>query len=378
MHCSIEGPITAIPAATWDRLAGPQPFMRHAFLAALEEAGCVGAGTGWSPEMMLVCEGDRPLAAVALYRKSHSYGEYVFDWAWARAYQQAGIRYYPKLVVASPFTPVTGRRLLCAADAPADLAVTVHDALQTHARTTGASSIHWLFTGPEDTRRLADAGLLLRTGYQFHWHNEGWRDFTDFLGALTHVKRKSIRRERQSLVDAGVRFTFHEGPDVTEAQWDLFYGFYRATIEKYGAIPYLTRRFFSLLGERVPGTLLLMAEHAGRAIAGALYVRDTDTLYGRYWGTVSPLPGLHFETCYYQAIDYCLQNGLQRFEAGAQGPHKLSRGFLPATTSSLHWLDHPSFNQAVADFLARERAGLEYQLTELNEHSPFRHPAEPT
>ncbi len=378
MHCSIEGPVTAIPAETWDRLAGPQPFMRHAFLATLEEAGCVGPGTGWLPEMMLVREDDQVVAAVALYRKSHSYGEYVFDWAWARAYQQAGLRYYPKLVAAVPFTPVTGSRLLRALDAPRDLAITVQRALEAHARASGASSIHWLFTDADDTRALQDAGLLRRTGYQFHWHNEGWRDFGEFLGAFTHAKRKNIRRERQSLANAGVRFAFHEGCRVTETQWDLFYGFYRATIEKYGAIPYLTRRFFSLLGERVAGTVLLLAEHEGTPVAGALYLRGKDTLYGRYWGTTSSLPGLHFETCYYQAIDYCLQHGLQRFEAGAQGEHKLSRGFLPATTSSLHWLDHPRFNQAVADFLAREHTGVAHELTELNEHSPFKRPAEPT
>ncbi len=372
MHCTFEGSITAIPAATWDRLAGSQPFVRHAFLAALEESGSVGAGTGWTPEMMLVRAGQSPVAAVPLYRKSHSYGEYVFDWAWARAYQQAGIRYYPKLVAAVPFTPVAGRRLLCADEAPAELAVTVQAAMSAHARATGASSVHWLFTRAADTGALACAGLLQRTGYQFHWHNEGWRDFGDFLKALTSAKRKNIRRERQRLAGAGVRFHFHEGQTVSEDQWDLFYSLYRTTIEKYGARAYLTRRFFSLAGERVPGTLLLLAEHAGQTIAGALYFRDEDCLYGRYWGTTSPLPGLHFETCYYQAIDYCLAHGLARFEAGAQGEHKLSRGFLPTATTSLHWLDHPQFSRAVADFLAREHAGLEYQLGELNEHSPFK------
>ncbi len=364
--------MTEIPRETWNALSGPQPFLRHEFLSALEDSGSVGTGTGWDTEALVCYDGDRALAAVPLYRKTHSYGEYVFDWAWAHAYERAGLRYYPKLVAAVPFTPVTGPRLLTGARPPDPaIAHAVAHAVRDHAADTGASSVHWLFNPDVECALLASEGFMRRTGFQFHWRNDGWADFSAFLAALSAQKRKNIKRERRQVRDAGVSYRFFEGGALTEARWDAFYALYLATTEKYGAIPYLTRRFFSLIGATVPGIVLLLANAGPEIVAGALFFQDRETLYGRYWGAARPLPGLHFETCYYQAIEYCLEKGLRRFEAGAQGEHKLSRGFLPSPTYSLHWLDHPQFQRAVEEFLVREHAGLDYTLTELNEHSPF-------
>lgn len=371
MDCSFFGSVGAVPASAWNRLAGCQPFLRHEFLTALEDSGAVGPGTGWQPQPLVVSRAGDIIAVVPFYRKAHSYGEYVFDWAWAEAYQRAGLRYYPKLVAAVPFTPVTGPRILAAPGGHAALIPAVVDAARHHCRDAGLSSVHWLFTDEANTGALEQQGFLRRTGYQFHWSNAGWQDFDQYLGALASAKRKNIRRERRQVAAAGIDYRFYEGRELTEARWDRFYVLYQATIQKYGAIPYLTRRFFSLVGERLAGTVLILAEQAGTVIAGALFFRDHDCLYGRYWGTLAPLSGLHFETCYYQAIEYCLAKRLARFEAGAQGAHKLSRGFLPVATYSMHWLSHPQFNRAVEDFLMRENTGLEYYLHELNDHSPF-------
>ncbi len=376
ISCSIFGSVAEVPQYMWNALSGPQPFVRHEFLLALEESGSVGEGTGWRPEPLVVHEDGRLAALVPLYRKAHSYGEYVFDWAWARAYQNAGLDYYPKLIAAIPFTPVTGPRFLCG-ETPrrAVLMQAATKALRTHAARTGASSVHWLFTTDDDSTGLAQEGFARRSAFQFHWHNAGWSNFSDYLAALSAAKRKNIRRERRQVADVGVRYTFYEGVDLNEGLWDVFYDLYLATIAKYGAIPYLTRAFFSHIGATVPGVILLLGTQGNRIVAGALFFRDATTLYGRYWGALAALPGLHFETCYYQAIDYCLTHGLERFEAGAQGEHKLSRGFLPTPTYSMHWLDHPRFHSAVDDYLARENAGLEIILNDLNAHTPFRKPS---
>lgn len=372
MRWSIVNSLTEVPKEAWNALAGTQPFLRHEFLSALEDSGSVGPGTGWQNETLVIHEGPTIKAIVPLYRKFHSYGEYVFDWAWAHAYGQAGLPYYPKLIAAVPFTPVTGRRLLTGPKEPSvEIVALAAEALQAHARSTNASSLHWLFPSESECETLAPLGFLRRTGFQFHWTNRGWTDFTDFLTALSAPKRKNIKRERRQVNDAGIHYATYEGRTITESLWDTFYSLYLTTIDKYGAIPYLTRHFFSLIGENVSGVVLLVAWQGGQALAAALYFRDHDTLYGRYWGTAKAVPGLHFETCYYQAIDYCLAQGLSRFEAGAQGEHKLSRGFLPTPTYSLHWLEHPQFNRAVEDFLKRENQGLEYALGELNDHSPF-------
>lgn len=376
ISCSFLGSVAEVPQDMWNALSGPQPFLRHEYLLALEESGSVGEGTGWRPEPLAVHEGGELAALIPLYRKSHSYGEYVFDWAWARAYQNAGLGYYPKLVATVPFTPVTGPRLLCGdTSRKAVFAQAAACALRAHATSTGASSVHWLFTSTDESALLAQEGFSRRSGFQFHWQNAGWSDFTDYLTALSAAKRKNIRRERRQVACAGVRYAFYEGAGLGEDLWDTFYDLYMATISKYGAIRYLTREFFSRIGAAVPGVVLLIGTVDTKVVAGALFFRDDQTLYGRYWGAFAALPGLHFETCYYQAIDYCLAHGLDRFEAGAQGQHKLSRGFLPTPTYSMHWLDHPQFQRAVDEYLLRENAGLEITLNELNEHTPFRRPS---
>jgi len=372
MNCSFLSDMAHISADAWNRLSGPQPFLRHEFLSALEKSGSVGPGTGWQNESLMVYEGSVLQALVPLYRKTHSYGEFVFDWAWARAYAQAGLRYYPKLISAVPFTPATGHRLLLATEKDrAEMTGFVGTVLRERAQATGASSVHWLFPTSPESDLLQGQGFLRRTGFQFHWTNEGWASFEDFLSALSAPKRKNIKRERRQVRDAGVCYSFYEGEALHAGLLDAFYDLYVATISKYGSTAYLTRPFFSLLADTVPGVVLLMATVGSETVAGALFFRDEQTLYGRYWGALASISGLHFETCYYQALDYCFTHGLRRFEAGAQGPHKLSRGFLPVPTYSLHWLCHAQFNHAVADFLRRENDGLEYTLNELKDHSPF-------
>ncbi len=386
MHVSTIGSLTELnpagnhsAAKEWNRLIeGDNPFVRYEFLAALERTGCVNGKTGWTPQYLVV-HADGPgqgklLGAVPLYLKYHSYGEYVFDWAWANAYARAGYEYYPKLVAAAPFTPATGPRLLLASgrdeEKIADLLI--QGALAA-AQNTRVSSLHWLFTNDADTRRLEAHGMMRRVGCQFHWLNPGYRDFEDFLSSFTAHKRKKIKRERRYVAEAGIVMEALPGAAVTSAQWDIFYEFYHATIRAHGAIPYLTRDFFHILGNTMPDKLLLVfARHDKNYVAGAIYFRSNDALYGRYWGSLKDFHSLHFETCYYTAIEYCIAHGLKRFEAGAQGEHKLARGFVPTVTYSAHWLRHPQFSRAVADFLAREQNGIEYYMDELNEHSPFK------
>jgi hypothetical protein len=297
----------------------------------------------------------------------------VFDWAWAEAYRRAGLAYYPKLVAAVPFTPVTGPRLLVAPDAPPETRARLIEGARALAEELNVSSLHWLFADAADTALLEQSGLLRRDGYQFHWHNRGYRDFDDFLAGFSAVKRKKVRRERRQVREAGITLAAAEGTAIGPELWDSFYDFYLATIEKHGAHAYLTRAFFRELSERLPESLvLIVARRNNDCLAAAFFVRGADTLYGRYWGTRAAVPGLHFETCYYAAIDYCIAHGLARFEAGAQGEHKLTRGFLPTPTYSAHWLRHPEFNRAVEDFLRRERRGVDMYIDELDRHSPFK------
>ena len=378
MHTRVISSLDQISAAAWNALAGhDHPFLRHEFLHALERTGCTTPATGWTPQhLLLEAEGGGNqclLGAVPLYLKNNSYGEYVFDWAWAEAYGRANVPYYPKLVAAVPFSPVTGPRLL---HGDGD-ATHLHEIL---IRTTLAlaedlrvSSLHWLFTPMADTEKLEAHGLLRRVGYQFHWHNQDYADFDHFLAGFAAHKRKKIKHERRVVAEAGVSMEVRVGQELTPALWDIFYDFYHLTIRKHGAIPYLTRAFFHELGRLMPESIvMILARHAGKYIGAALNLRGADTLYGRYWGGEDGYPGLHFETCYYRAIDYCIEHRLRRFEAGAQGEHKLARGFLPVATYSAHWLSHPQFYRAVMDFLRRERNGVEYYMSELSEHSPFK------
>jgi predicted N-acyltransferase len=370
--------IAEIDPAAWDRCATPDdnPFTSHAFLSSLEDSGSVGSRTGWLARHASVRDRDGTLAAVApLYVKSHSYGEYVFDHAWADAFERAGGRYYPKLQVAVPFSPVPGPRLMIRPGAAVTLAVFA-DALRQACSTLELSSVHVTFCTAEEWHALGAAGWLQRQGLQFHWHNPGYHDFEDFLASLAARKRKTIRRERREVQEQGLTVRTLEGREIEERHWDAFYRFYLATIERKWGGAYLTRRFFSLLGERLPDrVVLMMAEKDGRPVAGALNLRGRDTLFGRNWGAIGDFPFLHFELCYYRAIDYAIAHGLARVEAGAQGEHKLARGYLPAPTYSAHWLAHPGLRRAVGDFLAAERLAIAAREADLQSFSPFRNPA---
>ena len=379
MHVSVIDRLDQIPASEWNALAGDaNPFLRHEFLHALEASGCVSARTGWQPQHLVIHSDGagrgRLLGAAPLYLKDHSYGEYVFDWAWANAYARAGLSYYPKLVVGVPFTPATGPRLLSVtgAESTAIKKRLIQGAMELMEQ-RAASSLHWLFLTEDDARQLAADNHLLRTGYQFHWSNAGYRDFEDFLSTFTAQKRKKIKRERRYVQEAGIAMEALTGGAVTAAHWDVFYEFYHATIRQHGAIPYLSREFFHRLGETMREHVVLMfARRGAEYVAGALNLRGADTLYGRYWGSRGEFHSLHFETCYYSAIEYCIERGLKRFEAGAQGEHKLARGFAPVVTRSAHRLAHPQLSRAVADYLARERIDVASTMDELNEHVPFK------
>lgn len=309
-----------------------------------------------------------------MYKKSHSYGEYVFDWAWANAYQRARLRYYPKLVVAVPFTPATGPRLLAAPGTNREkIKFELIEGALALAKDSHVSSLHWLFVPSEDLPLLVDVGHMRRTGCQFHWHNAGYKNFDQFLAEFASAKRKKVKQERRYVREAGVTVELLAGEAITPAHWDTFYEFYLSTIRNHGAIPYLTREFFHELGGTMgKDIVLVLARQNGSSIAGALNLRGADTLYGRYWGNHKYINGLHFEVCYYSAIQYCIEQGLARFEAGAQGEHKVARGFVPTTIYSAHWLSHPEFGRAVADFLQHEQQGIEYYMDELNEHAPFK------
>lgn len=375
MRLALHTHLDDIPARAWNALAGDiNPFLRHEFLAALERHGCVGTEAGWVPQHLAVYDGERLLGAAPLYLKDNSYGEFVFDWAWASAYQRAGLPYYPKLVAAVPYTPVSGPRLLVAdtlqKEAVAD--TLIQGAIE-HARQLKVSSLHWLFTSERDTERLEQQGLLRRTGCQFHWHNHGYADFNDFLAGFSAEKRKKVKRERRRVAEADVEIEVLHGDQVSEGQWEIFHQFYSSTFWKKGGIASLTLDFFKELGRSMPrNVVLVLAKHGGRYVAGAFNLRGSDTLYGRHWGCIEEFHSLHFEVCYYRAIDYCIENGLKRFEAGAQGEHKISRGFLPTPTWSAHWLSHPAFSRAVEHFLTQEEYHMKYYMKELGEHSPFK------
>jgi hypothetical protein len=368
--------IRAVPASHWDATAGrDNPFLSHAFLSALEESGSVSARTGWDPTHLLLHKGDRLVGCAPCYRKSHSMGEYVFDHAWARAFEQAGGRYYPKLQVSVPFTPATGPRLLVGttdAEASERRAALAHGLTQL-ASDARASSVHATFLTEPDRDAFAAAGWLARTDQQFHWINRGYADFEDFLGAFASRKRKQVRRERRDALAAGLTVRHCTGSDLTEAVWDAFFAFYIDTGNRKWGRPYLNRAFFSLISERMADRILLViAERDGRPIAGALNFIGTNTLYGRNWGALEEHPFLHFELCYYQAIDFALARGLARVEAGAQGEHKLARGYEPVTTHSAHHIVHPGLRRAIADYLEHERAEVARINAALAEATPFK------
>ena len=363
--------VTAFDAGEWDACAGlDNPFTTHAFLSALEQSGSATARTGWQPVPIAIDgEDGRAAAVMPAYVKSHSQGEYVFDHAWAAAWERAGGDYYPKLHIAVPFTPVPGRRLLT--DRP-ELALGLLRAAEAVVEQNDLSSAHATFIAPEEVPLFERAGWLIRADSQFHWHNDGYRDFDDFLAALSSRKRKAIRKERAAALD-GLAVEHVTGAAITEAHWDAFWAFYQDTGSRKWGRPYLTRRFFSLLGERMADRVLLVfALHEGTPIAGALNMIGADTLYGRYWGTVAEVPHLHFEICYYQAIEAAIARGLARVEAGAQGSHKLARGYRPVPTFSAHHIPDPNFRRAVAEFLQHEREAVAGEIEALDAMTPFK------
>ncbi len=370
-------PLAAIPPAAWDRLAGGVPLASHAFLHALHETGCASPATGWSARYLTAWRADTLVGALPLYAKTHSYGEYVFDWAWADAYRRYGRRYYPKLVAALPFTPASGPRLLATDDATrAALLAAALDSL--HAGGTAApSSLHLLFITPAEAALAEGAGMIIRHGVQFRWENRGYRDFADYLAAFNHDKRKKVKQERRRVADAGVAFERRSGSAISDDDWAFFHHCYTLTYQAHRSTPYLSLPFFRRIGRTMGEHLLLaIGRRDGVPVCAALDVFDATTLWGRYWGALEYVPGLHFEACYYQAIEFCIERGIAAFEGGAQGIHKLARGLTPVTTHSAHALADPDFAAAVAEFCARERTDVAHTVDELAESAPFRRDGE--
>lgn len=356
----------------WNRLAGPQPFLQHAFLRTLEHSQCASMETGWMPQHMTLWLGTYLVAAMPMYVKHHSYGEYVFDWGWADAYERSGQSYYPKLLSAIPFTPVAGSRLLAENDDCRKLLVV---AAVNYARNAGLSSFHCLFPAESERAIFEDAGMMIREGVQFHWTNPGYRHFEDYLALMSHDKRKKILQERRKVHEKGIVFRHLTGAEITEQDWVFFTDCYINTYREHRSMPYLTLEFFIELGRKMPDNVLLILANDGNTdIAASLNIFDSETLYGRYWGAQQYFPGLHFETCYYQTIEFCIARGIKTFEGGAQGEHKLARGFLPSKTYSAHWLAQPGFSNAIEEFLARESLHMRDYIGELNEHNPFKSP----
>ena len=378
LSLTLHGAIAEIAAAAWDACAGAgNPFVSHAFLSALEDSGSASPRTGWLPRHAALRDAAGGLLAVApMYAKSHSYGEYVFDHGWAHALERAGGSYYPKLQVAVPFSPVPGPRLLIRPGGGIGAAA-LGRALAQAGMELDVSSVHVTFCSEAEWDALAEAGWLRRLGMQFHWYNQGYRDFEDFLAALSSRKRKVLRRERRDANAAGLSFVALSGAELRERHWDAFYRFYTSTVDRKWGSAYLTRDFFSLLGERLGERVVLMlAEHDGVPVAGALNLAGAEALYGRNWGCRGDWPFLHFELCYYRAIDWAIAHGLSRVEAGAQGRHKIQRGYLPSPTYSAHWIAHAGLRRAVAGFLDEERPQIRAEMAALAADSPFRQDGE--
>ena len=368
-----------VPAGAWDACVGTNnPFVRHAFLKTFEDSGTVCPDTGWLGQHMIIEDGMGGIRACApFYLKSHSYGEYVFDWAWADACERAGGRYYPKLQSAIPFTPVTGPRLMVRPGETEPLREALLGGMVQLAERLEVSSFHITFPTQDEWKLMGDVGLLQRIGQQYHWNNDGYATFDDFLSALSSRKRKAIRKERRAVTDHGIHFRQRVGADITESHWDAFYHFYLDTSDRKWGPTYLNREFFSRLHENMgDNVVLIMAENEGQPVGAALNLIGGDTLYGRYWGCSEHFKFLHFETCYYQAIDFAITHKLARVEAGAQGPHKIQRGYLPTPTYSAHWIADPALRGAVAYFLDDERSEIELDRHELTQSSPFRKDAQ--
>ena len=375
----VHADFSAVLATEWDdllqRQQSPTPFMRWAYLHALQESGSASPKTGWVLHLLTLRQQGLLMAACPIYLKNHSYGEYVFDWAWAQAYERHGLDYYPKAVIAVPFTPVPGSRLLAATPVWRERLLAA--ALEV-VRDAGATSLHVLLGSADDMEVAQQQSLMRRDGVQFHWQNQGWGDFDTFLAQLKQEKRKKIKQERRKVAQAGLTFVALQGTQITPEDWALFYRCYAQTYAEHGNPPYLNRDFFARMAKDMgEHWVLIRAERSGRPIACSLLAVQgwggSDAVaYGRYWGSLEHHDSLHFETCYYQPIEWCLQHGVQRFEGGAQGEHKMSRALLPVGTASAHWIAHPAFAQAIGDFLQRERQGMAQYVEELQERTPLR------
>ena len=375
MRVTVHDAIDAIDADAWNAVAGNDvPFLRHEFLEAAESTGCVAAETGWIPRHLTIDNDDGSLrAALPLYEKHHSWGEFVFDWAWANAYERAGFSYYPKLVSAAPFTPATSRRLLLADARDSAAADALLEAALELARVEQCSSLHVQFPLPDDLERLESAGLKIRKDCQFHWRNRGYADFDEFLGTFSSAKRKKARRDRRHVAEAGIRFRRLSGRELTPELLETTYRFISLTFARRGSIPYYNVEFFAKLAKRLPDALLvILAEKDEEPVAAAVFFVGEDALYGRYWGGVPDYNALHFETCYYQGIDYCIEHGITLFEPGTQGEHKVSRGFTPAATYSAHWLAHPEFLSAIGEYVEEEARHVERYMDDVDGRSPYR------
>ena len=376
MHITIIGSLTEVNAAEWNALVhADNPFARHEFLLAMERHDAVGKTFGWYPQYLIARDNDELVGAVPMYLKDNSYGELVFDWAWADAYQRSGVPYYPKLVVAIPYTPATGQRLLVHPNSDHQtVAQAMLNAAKEHAQNLQVSSLHWLFTNEEDTALFkSHPDYLLRLGCQFHWHNQGYQNFDEYLSHFNSSKRKKIKQERRRVKDQGIVLEVLHGNEASEEQWEIYHSFYNSTFDrKYGYATF-SQGFFLEIAETMPRNIVLvLAKQQDEYVAGAFNVRGSETLYGRHWGCSKEFHSLHFEACYYQGLEYCINNGLQRFEPGAQGEHKIARGFLPAKTWSAHWIADERFEKPIRQFVTHEFDGMEHDIAELHQHSPFK------
>jgi len=374
LKATVHDSIAGIDPAAWNALAGVDfPFLRHEFLELAETTGSVSPDAGWTPRHLALYDGKRLRAAMPLYEKSHSWGEFVFDWAWAQAYERAGLEYYPKLVAAVPFTPAPSTRLLRADPDDDEAAVALLEAATGLAAESGCSSVHILFPTPAELPLLERQGLLLRKDCQFHWHNRGYAGFDDFLATFTSAKRKKARRDRRRVADAGIRFRRLRGRDMSRDDWSVVYGLIARTFMLRGSLPYFNQAFFEGLGQRLGDSILVIrAEKDDRPIAAAVFYDSDTTLYGRYWGSDGHYDALHFETCYYQGIDYCIETGKTLFEPGTQGEHKVARGFSPVSTWSAHWLAHPEFAGAIGRYLNEEGRHVDRYIDAVDAHTPYK------
>jgi len=371
---TVKDTIAAIPAAEWNALAGDDyPFLRHEFLLAAETSGAVSPDAGWHSRHLSYVHNSRLRAAMPLYLKNHSWGEFVFDWAWARAYEQAGLNYYPKLVSAVPFTPAPSPRLLLRDRKDTEAAAVLLDAAIQLAGETECSSLHVLFPAPDDLPLLRDAGLHIRKDCQFHWHNNEYSDFDDFLATFSSAKRKKTKRDRRRVAEAGITFRRLHGNDLDAAMWEIVYRLISMTFMRRGSLPYFSLDFFKEISRSLPKNILvILAEMRGEPIAASVFFESDRALYGRYWGSSGHYDALHFETCYYQGIEYCIDSGIALFEPGTQGEHKISRGFVPEATWSAHWLKQPEFFSAIGNYLDEERRHVERYMDAVDSHSPYK------